>query len=157
MHASQVQPEIAENQSMQVPLRFSHARSAGALLAVTLALAGCDLLGVETASQEAARKLAEGKAIGSACRHAVRSIEDCYRSNPKAGKAAVFEGWREMDEYMRENKIEGMPFEKPKTLDMITEIEKPEKPAGGDKDKPGAGTAPQVGKVELPPKPTVKP
>lgn len=72
-------------------------------------LAGCDLLGIESASQIAARKEAEGKAIGSACRHAVRSIEDCFRSNPRAGKAAVFAGWREMDEYMRENEILGMP------------------------------------------------
>lgn len=74
-------------------------------------LAGCDLLGIETASQVAARKEAEGKAIGSACRHAVRSIEDCFRSNPKAGKAAVFAGWKEMDQYMRDNEIVGMPNE----------------------------------------------
>jgi hypothetical protein len=38
----------------------------------------------------------------------MRAIEDCYTLNPKADKAAVFEGWREMDEYMRENKIEGV-------------------------------------------------
>ncbi|HEX5357758.1 MAG TPA: hypothetical protein VFW93_16245, partial [Aquabacterium sp.] len=51
---------------------------------------------------------AESKAVGSACRHAVRAIEDCYTLNPKADKAAVFAGWREMDEYMRENKLEGV-------------------------------------------------
>jgi hypothetical protein len=28
--------------------------------------------------------------------------------NPKAQKAAVYTGWREMDEYMRENKLEGV-------------------------------------------------
>lgn len=77
--------------------------------AAVVPLSGCDLLGVETASQVAARKEAEGKAIGSACRHAVRSVEDCFRSNPKAGKAAVFAGWKEMDVYMRENEIVGMP------------------------------------------------
>lgn len=72
-------------------------------------LVGCDALGVETATQIAAKKEAEARAIGSACRHAVRSIEDCFNSNPRAGKAAVFAGWREMDEYMRENAIMGMP------------------------------------------------
>jgi hypothetical protein len=79
-------------------------------LAVALAgvLAGCDLLGMESGTAVAARKEAEGKAVGSACRHALRAIEDCYTLNPKAQKAAVFAGWREMDEYMRENKIDGI-------------------------------------------------
>lgn len=71
-------------------------------------LAGCDMLGIDSPEKIAALKEAEGKAIGSACRHAVRAIEDCYTLNPKAVKAAVFAGWREMDEYMRENKIEGV-------------------------------------------------
>lgn len=38
----------------------------------------------------------------------MRAIEDCYALNPKAPKASVFAGWREMDEYMRENKLEGV-------------------------------------------------
>ena len=72
-------------------------------------LSGCDALGIETATMVNARKEAEGKAIGSACRHAVRSIEDCFGGNPRASKAAVFAGWKELDEYMRENSIVGMP------------------------------------------------
>lgn len=71
-------------------------------------LAGCDQLGLDTPAKVAERKHAEAKAIGSACRHAVRAIEDCYVLNPKADKSAVFSGWREMDEYMRENKLEGV-------------------------------------------------
>ena len=51
----------------------------------------------------------EAKAIGGACRHALRGLEDCYALNPKANKAAVFTGWKDMDQYMRENKIEGTP------------------------------------------------
>lgn len=78
------------------------------LLACMLALTGCDQLGIDTPEKIALRKGAEAKAIGGACRHAMRAIEDCYRLNPKAEKAAVFEGWREMDEYMRENKIDGV-------------------------------------------------
>jgi hypothetical protein len=83
------------------------------LVSAASLLAGCEALGIETATQIAAKKEAEAKAIGSACRHAVRSIEDCFDGNPRAGKAAVFAGWREMDEYMRENAIVGMPAVSP--------------------------------------------
>ncbi|WP_428421599.1 hypothetical protein [Methylibium sp.] len=75
------------------------------LLAVAL-LAGCDLLGTEAAEKTAALREADGKAIGSACRQAGRAIEDCYALNAKAQRAAMFAGWREMDEYMRENKLD---------------------------------------------------
>ena len=54
-------------------------------------------------------KEAEAKAIGGACRHALRGLEDCYTLNPKAPKALVFAGWKDMDEYMRANKMEGAP------------------------------------------------
>lgn len=74
---------------------------------VMLLLSGCDQLGIEDPAKVAAAKEAEGKAIGGACRNAMRAIEDCYALNPKAQKAAVYDGWREMDEYMRENKLEG--------------------------------------------------
>jgi hypothetical protein len=85
-------------------------------------LAGCELLGMESAEATAARREAEGKAVGGACRHAGRAIEDCYTINKKADKSAVFAGWREMNDYMRENKIEavapqlpppGLPVAKP--------------------------------------------
>ena len=93
------------------------------LLALPLlaALSACEQLGIEDPVKVAAAKEAEGKAIGSACRHAMRAIEDCDVLNPKAQKAAVYTGWREMDEYMRENKLEGIapvvprPGAKPKT------------------------------------------
>lgn len=72
------------------------------------ALAGCDQLGIETPQKASEHQQAEAKAIGSACRHAMRAIEDCYTLNPKAEKASIFAGWREMDEYMRENKLDGV-------------------------------------------------
>lgn len=81
-------------------------------LVITLAsllLAGCDLLGIEGASAIAERRAAEGRAIGAACRNAARAIEDCYTLNKKADKAAIYAGWREMDDYMRENKLEPVP------------------------------------------------
>ena len=63
-------------------------------------------LGIESPEKIAAMREAEGKAVGGACRHAGRAIEDCYSLNKKADKAAVFTGWRDMNDYMRENKIE---------------------------------------------------
>lgn len=80
------------------------------LLALPLlaALSACEQLGIDDPVKTAAAKEAEGRAIGSACRHAMRAIEDCYVMNPKAQKAAVYAGWREMDEYMRENKVDGV-------------------------------------------------
>ena len=54
------------------------------------------------------QKEADAKAIGGACRHGLRSIEDCYSLNEKASKSAIYTGWKEMDLYMRENKIEGV-------------------------------------------------
>lgn len=75
------------------------------LLLLTI-LAGCDMLGIESPEKVAASREADGKAIGGACRHAGRAIEDCYALNRKADRAAVFAGWREMNDYMRENKLE---------------------------------------------------
>lgn len=70
------------------------------------ALAGCDMLGIDSPEKVAAVREADGKAIGGACRHAGRAIEDCYALNKKADRAAVFAGWRDMNDYMRENKID---------------------------------------------------
>ena len=79
-------------------------------LVLTLAaaglLGGCDLLGIDSPEKIAAARDADGRAVGGACRHAGRAIEDCYALNRKAERAAVFAGWREMNDYMRENKIE---------------------------------------------------
>jgi len=74
---------------------------------VVLLLSGCEIPGVYPDPKIAARE-ADAKATGGACRHALRGIEDCYTLNPKASKALVFAGWKEMDTYMRENKIEGV-------------------------------------------------
>ncbi len=78
------------------------------LIPTALLLAGCDQLGLETPAAAAVKREAEGKAVGSACRHAGRAIEDCYALNRRADKAAIFAGWREMNDYMRENKIESV-------------------------------------------------
>jgi hypothetical protein len=78
-------------------------------LAGLATLAGCDMLGIESAEKTGAAREADGKAIGGACRHAGRAIEDCYTIYKKAERASVFAGWRDMNDYMRENKIEPVP------------------------------------------------
>lgn len=75
------------------------------LVAMTL-LSGCDRLGLPDPAVEAARRDADARATGSACRHAGRGIEDCYTQNPDSARAPVYAGWKEMNDYMRENKIE---------------------------------------------------
>ena len=76
-------------------------------LLLAFVLTGCDLAEL-LADPRVAQKEADGKAIGAACRHALRGIEDCYALNEKAQKTAIFAGWREMDQYMRDNKIDGV-------------------------------------------------
>lgn len=78
------------------------------LLAMLSTLAGCDQLGLEPASVAAARVEADGKAVGAGCRHGGRAIEDCFTLNKRVDKAAIYAGWREMDDYMRENKLEAV-------------------------------------------------
>ncbi|MDM4766740.1 hypothetical protein [Pelomonas sp. SE-A7] len=115
------------------------------LLALTLLSAGCEQLGIEDPAKIAAAKEAEGKAVGSACRHASRAIEDCYLLNPKAQKAAVFAGWKEMDEYMRENKLEGVTPVVPRGPDGKA-LPPPEPGASQEADSKGSGKEGKDGK-----------
>ena len=83
-------------------------RSSLAAVALATLLAGCEMVGIESPEKVAAAREADGKAIGAACRHAGRAIEDCFVLNRKSDRAAIFEGWREMNDYMRENKIDAV-------------------------------------------------
>ena len=85
---------------------FTPHRLAGVL--ALLLLGGCEIPGLIPDPRVVQRE-AEAKAIGGGCRHALRGLEDCYTLNPKAPKSSVFAGWKDMDLYMRENKIEGAP------------------------------------------------
>jgi len=114
------------------------------LAPVTLLLAGCDIPGLGPDPKVVQRE-ADARATGGACRYAQRGIEDCYTLNPKAPKSAVFDGWKDMDQYMRDNKIEGAPSVIPvpvaappesaeaKPAAADTEEPKPKKAKGGDK------------------------
>ncbi len=79
------------------------------LAAAPLWLTGCDQLGIESVTAVAAKRDAEGRAVGGGCRQAARSVEQCYGLNKRADRAAVFAGWRDMNDYMRENKLEAQP------------------------------------------------
>ena len=105
-----------------------------AVLAAAL-LAGCDMLGIDSPEKIAAVREADGKAVGGACRHAGRAIEDCYALNRKADRAAVFAGWREMNDYMRENKLEAVAPQLTAAVAGAGKAadEKPEPPAAPEK------------------------
>ena len=73
-------------------------------LPVVLAISGCDTSTLPIVGKKLSE--ADSKAIGAACRHAGRALEDCFTLNPEARQAGVFEGWRDMNDYMVSNKIE---------------------------------------------------
>jgi hypothetical protein len=108
-------------------------------------LAGCDLPGLGPDPRIAQRE-AEASAIGGACRYALRGIEDCYTLNPRALKASVFSGWRDMDQYMRDNKVEGVAS----VLAPAKDGAAPASGAAGNalmSDAPGARPAGAAGKT----------
>jgi hypothetical protein len=104
-------------------------------------LVACDAVQERMGLPIAAKVEAEGKAIGSACRHAGRGLEDCFRLNAKADKAAVHTGWKEMNEYMLKNNMQAITPEFPASLPTKAAAhandEKPdaEDDSHGDKDK----------------------
>ncbi len=125
-----------------------------------LLLTGCDALtgalGIESPEKAAAAREAEGKAVGGACRHAARAIEDCYALNKKADKASVFAGWRDMNDYMRENKIE--PVAPQGVTTQLADAKAADaKPADGvdAADEPPPKTK-RAAKADAPTKPTAR-
>ena len=102
--------------------------------AVLLSVSGCDMvqqkLGIEDLAAKAAKADAEGRAVGGACRQSGRAIEDCYAIYSWLPKASTYEGWRDMDAYMRENKLE------------TVEPQLPPVPPPNAKKRPAANAAP---------------
>lgn len=107
------------------------------LVLAALSLTACDQvnqkLGLEDPARKEARLEPEAKAVGSACRQSGRAIEDCYSIYSWLPKAGIYAGWREMDEYMRENKLETIEPQLPP----------PEPPGTKKKKKPASETAPE--------------
>ena len=75
---------------------------------------------------------AEGRAVGSGCRYSGRSLEECYETNRRESKAAIFAGWRDMDGYMRENQIPTLSADGAAAA-AAAPAEKPMEPGGENK------------------------
>lgn len=75
-------------------------------LGILSGLSGClgDYLPNPKALEEKERL--EAVAVGSGCRQAGRSIEHCYEKHETMTRAGIYQGWRDMDEYMRLNKLD---------------------------------------------------
>ena len=72
-------------------------------------LTGC-LKGLIPDPEADAKKIEdEAAATGGGCRQAGRSLEQCYLRNEGLNRNGAMRGWREMDEYMRSNKLEPQP------------------------------------------------
>jgi hypothetical protein len=115
------------------------------LIFSALILTGCDQiagkLGLESPALKEGRTDAEGKAVGSACRHSGRAIEDCYAIYSWLPKASVYAGWRDMDEYMRENKLET----------IVPQLPPPEPPRSArSKNRPAAPPVTDSGEPAAP-------
>lgn len=123
---------------------------AAPMLALIFGVAGCDQIqqkmGLEDPTAKAARAEAEGKAVGGACRHSGRAIEDCYSIYTWVPKDAVYSGWRDMDSYMRDNKIEAVEPQLPPPQPPGTKKKAPppaEPAADGKDDKSTTKSAPK--------------
>jgi hypothetical protein len=67
-------------------------------------LSSCDLSQIPGLTGKLSME--DSKAVGAACRHSGRALEDCFTLNPSSHQSGVFEGWRDMNDYMLANEIE---------------------------------------------------
>lgn len=112
-------------------------------------LGGCERLGIPDFTKSSANAEADGKAIGGACRHAGRAIEDCYNLNPGAQRAAIFAGWREMNDYMAEKNIAEVEPKVPPPAPTVEEKPAP-KPKRSTEKKNEEPLAEDADKAEQP-------
>ena len=75
-------------------------KTAFTTLSLALLLTGCDQL-----NNQINKPARDAKATGAGCRLSGRSLEDCYKRNPRAARAEVYAGWKEMNDYMAKQKI----------------------------------------------------
>ena len=114
---------------------------------ILLLLVGCDLSSLPMLSKRMSDE--DSKAVGAACRHAGRALEDCFTLNPEAKQASVFDGWKTMNDYMAETKIEVVtpqvvvkkPEEHPEPVAEVKPVEAlvEKKVADADKEHKEAG------------------
>lgn len=116
------------------------------LLLTPLLLAGCDVVKDRMGVKDPVKVEAEAKAIGASCRLSGRGLEDCYNLNPSSPRAPIYAGWREMNEYMAERKMEAQPPEldeegKPRAMPDAAGKEADKDAAGKETSKEGAKDA----------------
>lgn len=88
-------------------------------------LGGCGAREMLTGQAEEEKRVeAEAAAVGGACRQSGRSVESCFQRNKGLQRAGALKGWREMDEYLRANKLVAQ--------------EPPPEPMGGDEHESGS-------------------
>lgn len=120
------------------------------LVVALLGLSACEQvnqkLGLEDPAKKEAKAEQEAKAVGSACRQSGRAIEDCYSIYGWLPKAGIYAGWREMDEYMRENKLET----------IAPQLPPPEGPGSKKKKKAQEAAAESEAKAETKAEPEKK-
>lgn len=109
-----------------------------ALLALfSLLLTGCDVIKERMGIKDPAKVEADARAIGASCRLSGRSLEDCYNLHDYFPRAPIYAGWKEMNEYMAERKMEAQPPQldehgKPLEQGEPTAKSEPAKDAGKD-------------------------
>ena len=121
-------------------------------------LPGCDMIqqkmGLENPAAKAAKDEADGKAVGGACRQSGRAIEDCYSIYSWLPRAAIYDGWRDMDAYMRDNKLETVEPQLPPVAAPVPPGTKKKAAKAAAAEEPAAGAAkPRQKNTERPPGP----
>lgn len=75
-------------------------------LSLLAALAVIPLSGCDWVQNVSGLNAEAHQALGASCRQTGRSLEECFRRNPKADQAMIFAGWKSMNEYMAKHKLE---------------------------------------------------
>lgn len=84
----------------------SHSLKLLTMLALCMTLSACDYFQKSKSAKTPEELMAEGVALGAACRQVGQSLETCYARNPKGLKEGIFAGWKEMHEYMATKNLE---------------------------------------------------
>jgi len=109
-------------------------------LIISLLLTGCDAFYEALEIPNPSKAKSEAKAVGAACRHSGRSLEDCFYLNPDLDKAAIYEGWREMNEYMLAKELAVVPAQlvpaEPRTVAKPLERTEPIVPSATKREEP---------------------
>jgi ATP-dependent phosphoenolpyruvate carboxykinase len=73
------------------------------LLLFTLFISGCDYSTNINKSKEYINK--QDAIAFASCKQSGKTIEDCFIIQEDISKSGIFDGWKEMEQYMRENNL----------------------------------------------------